>query len=188
MGAEPGTRSTPQPIIALIGPSGAGKSAVGKRLADTLGRPLIDTDEEIVLRQGRSIKEIFAEESETVFRGMEAEVVSSAAATPGAVVACGGGVVLQPGNIQALRSAGLVIYLKVSPKTAAARVGRGKGRPLLEGRPVERRLAELILERGPLYESAAHHVVDADAPPGKVAREITALIWSPDQMPVTSEP
>lgn len=161
--------------IALIGPSGAGKSEIGLRLAQVTGRPLIDTDALIVQREGRSIADIFERDSESGFRSMESEAVALAAATPDAVVACGGGVVLDPANVEALRSSGVVVYLKTNAQVAAQRVGSAEGRPLLDGQPVEQRLAALISERQALYEQAADVTVDANRRPEDVVDSIMGL-------------
>lgn len=175
MGGEPG-KSEARFTIALIGPSGAGKTEVGRRLAARLGRPLVDTDALIVQRGGRSIPEIFDEDSEAGFRKLEAEAVSEAAATPDAVIACGGGAVLEPGNVDKLKESGIVVYLNVSPEAAAERVGEGDGRPLLAGAPVKQRLERLIAERDGLYRRAADHVVDANRSPDDVV-EILLGLW-----------
>ncbi len=150
--------------IVLIGPMGSGKSAVGRAVARRLGRPFVEMDEVVEAEAGRSVAEIFAEEGESGFRAREAAAVREAARMPQAVIACGGGVVLDEDNVVALRSCGLVLYLKVSPGVAARRVGDGKGRPLLSGGEVETRLAEIINERAYLYERAAECQVDADLP------------------------
>ncbi|CAN5860590.1 hypothetical protein BH23ACT12_BH23ACT12_08070 [soil metagenome] len=142
---------------------GAGKTEVGRRLAKRLGRPLVDTDELIVERDGRSVSEIFSEESEAGFRAKEVEAVADAAATPGAVIATGGGMVLDPRNVEALKSSGKVVYLRASAAVAAARLGTGEGRPLLEGTPLGDRIAKLIEDRAHLYRDAADQEVDADA-------------------------
>ena len=141
---------------------GAGKTEVGRRLAKRLGRPLVDTDELIVERDGRTVSEIFSQESEAGFRAKEVEAVADASAMPGAVIATGGGVVLDPRNVEALQSSGEVVYLRASAAVAAARLGTGEGRPLLEGTPLGDRIAKLIEDREHLYRNAADHEVDAD--------------------------
>ncbi|HYN99449.1 MAG TPA: shikimate kinase [Actinomycetota bacterium] len=176
MSADPPTPDSKLPTIALIGPMGAGKTEVGRRLAKRLGRPLVDTDELIVERDGRSVSEIFSEESEAGFRAKELEAVADAAAVPGAVIATGGGVVLDPRNVEALQSSGEVIYLRASAAVAAARLGTGEGRPLLEGTPLGDRIARLIEDREDLYRQAAGHEVDADADPDDVVDALVE-IW-----------
>lgn len=155
---------------------GAGKTEVGRRLAERLGRPLVDTDQLIVERDGRSVSEIFSEESEAAFRAKEVEAIAEAAAVPGAVIATGGGAVLDPRNVEALQSSGEVVYLRASAAVAAARLGEGEGRPLLEGTPLGERIAQLIDARHELYQQAAGHEVDADAGPEDVVDALVE-IW-----------
>lgn len=162
--------------IALIGPMGAGKSVVGRALAERLGRPFVDTDEIVERQSGETIVGIFSGEGEPGFRVREAAAVQEAVRIPEAVIACGGGVVLDPSNVEALRSAGVVVYLRVTPEVAARRIGGDGRRPLLTGALPEARLAELIGQRASAYEAAAHHAVDADEPPQVVlASLLTAL-------------
>lgn len=152
----------PDRAIVLIGAMGSGKSAIGAALAHKLGRTFLDTDQIVEARAGRSVQEIFDGDGERAFRALEAEAVKEAAGHPGAVVACGGGAVLDAGNVEALRSAGVVIYLRVDPPLASTRIGTGEGRPLLKDGGVESRLAELIATRAPAYEAAADLIVDAN--------------------------
>ena len=44
--------------IALVGLMGAGKSTVGRRLANKLGRPFFDSDDEIEKAAGLSVSDI----------------------------------------------------------------------------------------------------------------------------------
>ena len=50
--------------LVLIGMMGCGKTTCGKLLSAKLNRPLVDTDEVIVAREGRTINDIFAAEGE----------------------------------------------------------------------------------------------------------------------------
>jgi shikimate kinase len=175
MGAEPGAHlsgGSKAKTIALIGPSGAGKTTLGRRLAEELGRPFIDTDELVVKNDGRAISQIFAEESERAFRKLERAAVEEAAGTPGAVIACGGGVVLSARNVDALKASGILIYLAVPPATAVARVGSGAGRPLVEGPDAEARLIELIRNREPTYLAVTDEVVETG---GSMPEALAAL-------------
>ncbi|MGH2689774.1 MAG: shikimate kinase, partial [Actinomycetota bacterium] len=83
--------------------------------------------------------------------------------------ACGGGAVLDPANVHVLRRSGVIVYLRVSPAVAAARVGDGAGRPLLAGDDPAGRLAAVIEERSDAYQAAADVTVDADQPAAAVA-------------------
>lgn len=98
--------------IVLTGMPASGKTTVGKALAEALNRPFVDTDEQILLRTGKSIPEIFAQEGEEGFRKIEAEVVREVANTStGCIIATGGGVILRDDNLRALRRTGRIYFL-----------------------------------------------------------------------------
>ena len=136
--------------LALIGMPGCGKSTVGRLLAERLGRPLLDCDKEIVRRSGQAIADIFAEQGEAKFRQIESQTLADIAKEGGQVIACGGGVVLRPENIQALRQNSLLIWLDRPLEQLAV----GKGRPLSPN-PEANRL--LYQQRAPLYQQYADY-------------------------------
>ena len=163
-------------IIYLVGMPGAGKSVVGRELAGRLGVPFIDLDTEVERATGRRIPEIFADEGESSFRAMEADALVRAGAQDPAVVACGGGVVLEPANRITLRATGVTVYLDVPLEQLNLRIRPGSDRPLIhEDGDIER----LLDQRGPLYREFAAHVVDGRGAPGEVAAAIEEeLRWS----------
>ena len=146
--------------LVLVGMMGSGKSTVGKRCAERLQRPLVDTDEIVERIAGASVAEVFTRDGEAAFRELERAAVSDACAAPTpSVIAVGGGAVLDAENRTRLRAAGLVVWLQASPAKLAARVGDARTRPLLHddaANTVER----LDSLRRPAYEAAAHEVVD----------------------------
>ncbi|MGB0290131.1 MAG: shikimate kinase, partial [Opitutales bacterium] len=87
----------------LVGFMGVGKSVIGRRLAGELGMRFVDTDHAIEKAQGCSIAEIFKKEGEARFREYERSFIESGHAATGYVVACGGGLVVQPGMVDLLR-------------------------------------------------------------------------------------
>ncbi|HEX6971392.1 MAG TPA: 3-dehydroquinate synthase [Limnochordia bacterium] len=156
--------------IVLIGCMGAGKSAVGRVVAERLGRPFIDTDAEIERRAGRSIPEIFASEGEAGFRAREREVIRWAAGQAGAVIASGGGAVCDQANWEAWRTA-FVVWLRAPLAVLWERVRHDTGRPLLARSDPRAALAELCAQREPLY-ARADAVVQSDAELGAVAQAV----------------
>ena len=153
---------------------GAGKSTVGRRLASLLGLRFVDADAEIERAAGRSVSEIFAVEGEAAFRAREREAVKALLGSD-AVVALGGGAIVQDEVRRLLVGHGPVVHLRVSPERALARVGDADERPLLAGLTEgERlaRLAELLRERAPAY-ATADLAVDTDA---LAADEVAARI------------
>jgi shikimate kinase len=175
--------------LVLVGMMGAGKSSVGRRLALRMGRPFVDTDELIEQNAGRTVAEIFAEQGEGAFRALEVEAVAAALTSPDpAVVAFGGGAVLDAGNRACAREHGCVVWLQAPAWDLARRVASsqrrtaGAARPLLGGkRPSEDVLAEMAEAREPAYRESAHlEVVTTNRSPGQVATAIlSALGWEP---------
>jgi shikimate kinase len=150
--------------VFLVGPMGSGKSAVGRILARALGVPFHDSDQEIERRTGVNIPFIFEKEGEAGFRARESEAIEALTATPHIVLATGGGAVLLEENRRHLRERGRVVYLQASIAHQAARVQRGRHRPLLNDvADATTRLADLMAVRAPLYEGIADLVVSTDA-------------------------
>jgi shikimate kinase len=158
--------------IFLTGFMGAGKTSVGRRLADRLGWPFVDLDEEIEKLAGESVREIFAQAGEGRFRELEGHVLSEAMRKDPAVVATGGGTLTFPRNLSAARSAGLVVWLNPDFATLTRRVGgRGKeDRPLFRD---EATVLALYRERLPAYALADLRV---DVAPGESVEEVAARI------------
>lgn len=158
----------------LIGFMGSGKSTVGRLVAERLGARFVDLDEEIVRREGRPIPRIFSEHGEQGFRAAESAVLAMLHDAPPAVVACGGGIVLDDANRTLLRELGDVAYLEVSAEEALARIGDTSGRPLLAGGGLPL-AASLLRSRERLYQATADLVVPtAGRDPRDVAADIVA--------------
>lgn len=164
-----------KPLV-LIGPMGSGKSEVARILSSSLERPLADTDEMVEKASSRSVSQIFHEIGELAFRDLESLALREALSDPTAVIATGGGIVMDPLNAELVKKRARVFYLKVTPETAATRIGNGNGRPLVEGKEVGKEIARIIAERDAMYDGAAHHVIDAEREPAAVAKSIEQLL------------
>lgn len=170
--------------LVLVGMMGAGKSSVGRRLALRLGRPFVDTDHLVEERSGRSVGDIFSTDGEAAFRVLEAQVVRDALGSdPWAVIAFGGGAVLDPENRTRARAAGLVVWLRAEPRDLARRVAAAQGRsggsarPLLAagGSSPAAIIEALAAERAEAYRAAAHLTVETTGrSPSRVASAILA--------------
>ena len=151
--------------LVLIGLMGAGKTTVGRRCAQDLDRPFVDTDDLIVAAAGASVPEIFAAEGETAFRAREHAALADAVASPDPlVIACGGGAMVDAENRRAVRDAGFVVWLACAPAELATRVERDgtESRPLLAGGPTAATLTRLQGLRAGTYEQAADARVATD--------------------------
>lgn len=159
-----------RPRAVLIGPPGAGKSTIGRRLAQALDLPLLDTDAEIERVTGRTIPEIFAEDGEPAFREIEERVVADALTQQEGIVSLGGGAILSERTRKRL-AGHTVIYLEISIAEGLRRTGTGTGRPLLAGDDPAKKYRELMRRRRPLYRQAATIRVRTDGrSPGRVVQ------------------
>jgi shikimate kinase len=152
--------------ISLVGYRGTGKSTAGRILADRLGWPFVDTDEQIVTRCGISIAEIFSQQGEQVFRDLESQVVADLSDGVSRIVALGGGAVLREPNRQHMRRWGPVVWFRCRPDTIARRLRSDPTtalqRPSLTALGTEDEIQHVLAERLPLYSAISTHHVDTD--------------------------
>jgi len=142
--------------VALIGFMGTGKTAAGELLADRLKKEFVETDALIVKKAGKTIPEIFQQDGEIDFRELEIEIARDVAGKKNAVIACGGGMVLNKINIDRLRKESVIVLLTASPGVIMKRTSVDKdGRPLLAVPDRARQVRELLKFRRPFYEQAA---------------------------------
>jgi len=150
--------------IVLIGMPGCGKSTVGAALAELSGRKLIDVDIEIEKMAGCSISEIFAQNGEESFRGLEREAISAAGLESGNIIASGGGVIKDERNYSPLHQNGRIYHLERDLALLPL-----AGRPLSMGT----NLHEMYHARLPAYRRFRDRVVDNNQPIDDTA----AAIW-----------
>jgi shikimate kinase len=164
--------------IALIGFMGTGKTEVGKILAEKLGKEFIELDTLIEKKAGKPIPAIVRDEGEIGFRELEINVTREAAGRKNAVIACGGGIVLNKINIDRLGEECVIVCLAASPGEILKRTSGGKdNRPLLAVADRMRRVKELMEFRRPYYERSADITVNTSRlKPGTVARRIMEKI------------
>ena len=147
--------------VALIGFMGTGKTVVGKELSQKMDRRFIETDDLIEQKAGKSIPEIFKQDGEIAFRELEIEVTKAVAGTKNAVIACGGGLVLNKINIDRLREECIIVYLTASAGVILRRTSRDGGRrPLLSVTNRLQQIRELSRFRQPYYRWAADMIVN----------------------------
>lgn len=148
----------------MIGLPGSGKTTVGRQLARRLQLPFVDSDHEIEIRIGCSIREFFEREGETRFRDIEQDVIDTLTQGAAKVVSTGGGAVLRPLNRQHLRARTRVVYLKSTPEELFRRLRHDTNRPLLQVADPLLKLKNLFAERDPLYREAAQFVLETGRP------------------------
>ncbi len=163
----------------LVGFMGTGKSTVGRAVAHRLGFTLLDSDHEIERLQGRSIPEIFAQDGEPAFRLLEREFIEHGHPAERTVVACGGGLVVQPGLREHLRARGVVVCLHASLATVLARTSRYRHRPLLEVQDPEERIRTLFAAREEIYRRSGTMVLTDGRPLSDIVAHVLR-VWRRD--------
>ena len=161
---KPHPRQARRPNLVLIGYRATGKTSVGARLAEARHCPFVDLDQELVREAGRSVADIVAQGGWSEFRRLEKELVARYRNSQGQVLATGGGVILDPDNVAALRENGILIWLTADPAAIQARLAqdqpRDANRPSLTGGDTVQEVAAVLEERSPLYQAAAQIIVD----------------------------
>lgn len=140
--------------VILCGFMATGKSSVGKRLAAILGYDFLDMDAAIEAEQGISIPRIFSSRGESAFRALESEMVDKVAQRSRCVIATGGGTVVNPRNLEKLKSCGFVVNLTADIETILSRAGTGDDRPMLQHSDRRERIRILLEQRTPFYAQA----------------------------------
>ena len=164
--------------IVLVGFMGSGKTTVGRLIAEKTGMTLLDMDAIIADRAGKTINEIFADEGEAHFRALERSLAQELAATEGNIISTGGGIVLNPENINDFEKTGLVVCLLADAETVLDRVKHDSSRPLLAG-DKEANIIRLLESRQTLYKSITHQIDTSGRPsPEPTAQEIIDLYHS----------
>lgn len=133
--------------IVLIGMPGTGKSLIGKLLAELTGKTLQDTDAKIEEEAKMTIPEIFEKEGEAGFRDRESAICKKLGKERNLIIATGGGAILRPENVDALRQNGTLVHITRSIDKLPTR-----GRPLSQN--IET-LKKMETQRMPLYKAAA---------------------------------
>lgn len=159
--------------IYLVGFMGTGKSAVASELAKKLNRRFVDLDELIEKREKRKINDIFTCSGEVYFRKIEKEILKEASFPTDAVVACGGGIVLDEENIKQMKETGVIICLSARPEVILDRTSRSNERPILNVDNPKEKVEELLKLRAPFYAKADYAI---DSSQLKVSRIVDIII------------
>ena len=137
--------------VVLVGLMGAGKSTVGRRLAARLGLVFRDADDEIEAAAAMTIPDIFATHGEPYFRDGERRVIARVLQEAPLVLATGGGAFMDPQTREAIRRAGISVWLKADLDTLMRRVRKRANRPLLQNPDPEGTMRKLMEARYPVY-------------------------------------
>jgi shikimate kinase len=179
MDIQPAPLSAPEPVpdsasrirrglgarsLVLVGMMGCGKSSVGKRIAQRLGLPFVDADNEIETAAAMSIADIFASRGEAEFREGEKRVIARLLAGPAVVLATGGGAFMNAETRGRIGQRAVSVWLKAEMDVLMRRVRKRATRPLLQTPDPEGTMRRLLAEREPVYALADLTVVSQDEP------------------------
>jgi shikimate kinase len=167
--------SLPGVNLYLVGFMATGKSTVGRVLASRLGYDFLDSDTRIEHEVGMAVSQIFEREGEEAFRRYERQFVESGHPANHCVIACGGGLVTQPGMIELLKKKGVVICLYATTQTILERTRGNRNRPLLEVEDPARRIQELLKAREPFYRKAGTLVLTDNRTLGDVVDHLKRI-------------
>lgn len=160
--------------LSLIGLMGSGKTTVGIRLARKLGLEFIDSDTEIEIAAGHSVREIFEKFGENDFRAGERKVINRLISDKPTVLGTGGGAFMDRETRERLLDKTITIWLKADIDHLVERTGRRDTRPLLRQGNPEKILRNLAKKRYPVYSQAAITVETGAGPHERVVNDI---IW-----------
>jgi len=150
--------------IVLIGYRCTGKTSVGKRLAERLGIPFCDTDELIQSNVGKTIRELVDQEGWDAFRARERAIIKQLPLSADAVIAAGGGAIMDAANRKALKQKGICVWLMADVKTICERMRKdgvsNEQRPPLSSDGLEQETAKIIEARRPFYQEMADCTID----------------------------
>ena len=164
-----------RPIV-LVGLMGVGKSTVGRRLAQRLGLPFVDSDSAIEEAAGASAADVFDRYGEDDFRDGERRLVARLIDGEVRVIATGGGAFVDPDTRRLLNERAITVWLDAPIDVLAERTGRKNSRPLLRSGDRAKTLARLSDERRAFYAEAQIHVRSNDGAHGTVVDAIIAAL------------
>lgn len=159
-------------VIVFIGLMGAGKTSIGRRLAQALDLPFIDSDHEIETVSRMSVSELFAQYGEPEFRALEQRVIERLLQQGPRIVSTGGGAFMNPQTREAIAEFGVSIWLRADLDLLMARVARKQTRPLLKNADPRGVMRKLMDERYPVYAKADITVETRDARREVITQEV----------------
>ncbi len=140
--------------IVFVGLMGAGKTAIGRKVAQILGMPFIDSDHEIETVSRMTIPELFDLYGEPEFRSLERRVIARLIEEGGRVVSTGGGAFMNEETRSAIAANGVSIWLKADLDVLMERVVKNRNRPLLRNPDPRAVMQRLMNDRYPVYALA----------------------------------
>ena len=145
--------------IYLTGYRGTGKSTIGALIASQWALPLVDLDEKIESDRKKTIREIFDEGGEPMFRDFESEALRQVAAGPRSVISLGGGAILRAENRELIKQSGICLWLDATAEVLVSRLqndaSTSQRRPSLTSEGLLAEIGPMLEKRRPMYLEVA---------------------------------
>jgi shikimate kinase len=167
--------------VVLCGYMASGKTTIARLLGKVAAIPVLDLDEVIEQKTGKSVTKIFAEEGEVRFRKLEHDSLKELLEADGdLILSLGGGTPCYANNHVFLQQEDVIsIYLKTGVEELVKRLRRhGKERPLLEKLPddeLHEYIAKHLFDRSYYYHQAKHVITTDGKSPENIVNEIMSL-------------
>lgn len=150
----------------LIGYRCTGKTSVGKLLSQKIRKEFWDTDAYIRQTRQSTITQIVEKYGWETFRAFEKKaLITLTEKKESAVIATGGGIIIDPENIAFLKHNGYVIWLYADLETIVGRMKSDHNsnamRPALTNEDLIEETRQVMAARNSLYEKTAHSRFDS---------------------------
>ncbi len=169
------SRLGPRAIV-FVGLMGAGKTSIGRRVAQALDIPFVDSDHEIEAVSRLTIPELFERYGESEFRALENRVIERLIRDGAGVISTGGGAFMNAQTRMAIGKSGISIWLKADIDLLMDRVSKKQTRPLLKTPDPRGTMIRLMQERYPVYELADITVQSRDEKREVIANEVVEAL------------
>jgi shikimate kinase len=149
--------------IILIGMMGSGKTTIGKQLAEAMHYDFLDTDETILEQtEYASITDLFNEEGEDYFRMLENDLLKKIQHLNKTIIATGGGMIINPENVELLRTMGEIIYLQSTVQNLVSHLDHHSDRPLINKKSMKKDLKKILNRRSETYIKSADIIINVE--------------------------
>ncbi|MBI2752519.1 MAG: helix-turn-helix transcriptional regulator [Betaproteobacteria bacterium] len=164
--------------VALIGLRGAGKSTLGEKLAESLGVPFVELDQEVEREAGTPLGEVFSMYGQEAFRRFERRALERVLkSNPRAVIAAGGSLVTDPASYNLLLGECYCVWLKASPEEHMQRVlAQGDLRPFRGRSTAIDEIRQLLADRDSLYARAKAAIDTSGRPVRQSLAELRRIL------------
>jgi len=162
--------------IVITGFMGTGKTTVGRRVAELLKLPFFDVDDSIKRQTGHTIADLFRLKGESAFRALESATVQELSMQDKAVIATGGGSLMNPQNREFLEKRGILVCLTARSGTLLERLKDDLTRPLLAGETMPERVDRLMQERQAVYAMCPIQIATDGKTINQVAEEVVQQV------------